>query len=231
MSFWGIVIILLFVIGFVWGIYTFIKESKFSIYKTKYFVKKYERDLVDKVRWIVIQSYVGSIGSHGTYREVRDRELFKYIEREQHQLQIQKIYCIDFSNEEEKTFVCEILENHKQSIIKSFFCDSLNKEKEIYNLTNLEYYMFHLMGFLQANGHIDKFKGENLYHHLQIDGNYKTYKLTDYGVIYYKLYYIVTLFCANNENIKFLFTDSEHTLNGIKKDLENGEIKFWSYRP
>ena len=37
-------------------------------YKERYLPKKYERDLTDKVRWIVIQSLFGFIGNHRTYK-------------------------------------------------------------------------------------------------------------------------------------------------------------------
>jgi hypothetical protein len=79
-------------------------------YETRNFQKKFEHDLLDKVRWIAIKSYMGSIGSHGAYKEVRDRELFEYIESEQYNLKVEKEFCIDFSNEKEKDFICKILD-------------------------------------------------------------------------------------------------------------------------
>ena len=202
-----------------------------GIYKEIYLPKKYERDLVGKVRWIVIQSSMGFIGNHRTYREVRDRELFKYIEKEQHKLNVEKKFCIDFSNEKEKDFICKVLEIHKQSVIESFFYNSLIKDKKFFNLDFFEYYMFSLQVFLKKQLESDNFNDIVLYSYLCKDENYRTYKLTDYGFIYTKLYYITTLFCVSNENMKHLLSNPKRILNSIKENLENREITFWSYRP
>jgi len=218
---------------FLWSLIAIIPFVCIYIYKERYIPYKYERDLTDKVRWIVIQSLFGSIGNHRTYKEVRDRELFKYIEREQHYLKLEKEFCIDFSNEKEKDFICKVLEIHKQSVVQSFFYNSLTKDKKFFNLDFLEYYMYSLQQFLNER-HEEKSDNINkmiLYSYLHKDGSYTTYKLTDYGLIYEKLHYITTFFCVNNKNIEPLFTDSKHTLNGIKQVLEEGEIVFWSYRP
>lgn len=210
--------------------YVFKEVGYKIIYKETYLPKKHARDLVDKVRWIAIQSYMGSIGSHGTCKEVRDRELFEYIENEQNNLNIEKDFCIDFSNEKEKDFVCKILEIHKQNVVESFFRDSLTKDKAFYQLKYLEYYMFSLRGFLENNIH-NEINDIRLLKYHQKDGSYTTYELTDYGFIYQKLYYVATLFCVTNESIEPLFTSSQHTLKGIKQDLESREITFWTYRP
>lgn len=206
-----------------------------GIYKEIYLPKKYENDLVDKVRWIVIKSYNGSIfinDSKESSKEVRDRELFKYIEREQHKLNIEKKYCIDFSNEEEKDFICKILESHKQSVIESFFYKLLTKDKKFFELDFLEYYMFSLQSFLKEKLlKSDNFNDIVLYNHLRADGCYRTYNLTDYGFIYTKLYYITTFFCVNNENTKHLLNNPKRTLNSIRENLQNGEIKLYTYRP
>lgn len=231
MSFLGYLIALLGIgISIAFIIYIFKEVCYKTIYKETYLPKKYERDLCDKVRWIAIKSYMGSIGSHRTIKEVRDRELYEYIEKEQCELNVEKKFCIDFSNEKEKDFVCKILNIHKQNKIESFFYNSLTKDKALYQLNYLEYYMFGLQGFLKENVH-NEFNNILLYKFFRKDGSYTTHKLTDYGVIYQKLYYITTLFCVNNENIKPLFTNSTHTLNGIKENLESGEITFWTYRP
>lgn len=206
-----------------------------GIYKEIYLPKKYERDLVDKVRWITIQSYMGSIfinDSKRSSKEVRDRELYKYIEREQHKLNLEMKFCINFSNEKEKNFICKILESHKQSVIESFFYKLLIKDEKFFNMDFLEYYMFSLQGFLREQFlKSDNFNNIVLYNYLRNDESYRTYKLTDYGIIYKKLYYITTLFCVNNENITTLVINSKRELNSIKENLEHGEITFWSYRP
>lgn len=196
--------------------------------KGKFFSEKYARDLENKVRWIAIQSSVGGIGNHRTYREVRDRDLIDYIEREQRNLKIEDEFCIDFSNEIEKEFVSKILEIHREHIIESYFRDSLKKCNYLYKLNYLEYYMFSLQGFLDdilLNGHKDL----TILKFLHKDGSYTTYKLTDKGIMYQKLIYIVTYYCVKNENIELLFNDSERILDRMKECLENRKITFWRH--
>lgn len=155
-----------------------------GFYKSVYLPKQYARDIENKVRWIVIKSLTE-----------RDEELFEYIEEEQYKLNIEDKFLIDFSNE--KDFVCEILETHRQSVIESFFYDLLKKDKALYNLNSFEYYMWSLCCFLEKNS-----------------------RAKSHDIIYYKLYYIVSLFCANNENVKSLFANHINTLNNIKKNIE-----------
>lgn len=209
----------------VWSIIILFKELYSSIYDINYFQRKFECDLKDKVRWIAIEFFKD--GSSHTL--VRDH-LFEYIEREQRNLCVENNYRIDFSNEKELDMVYEILETHKQNVIHSFVCNSLKKSKEIYKLNNIEHYMFILMKYLHKNKYNDKFNNNIMHEFLQEDDIYRTHKLTDFGVIYHKLYYISTLFCMNNEKTKVLVTDSQFMLDGIKGNIENGEIKFWSHR-
>ena len=138
---------------------------------------------------------------------------------------------LGLSKGKEFDFVCSILDSHKQHIIESLFDGSLKTDKEIYQLNHLEYYMFCLWNFLAKAGRKQEINDISLCEYSQKDGIYTTYKFTDYGVIYQKLYYITTLFCVTNERTKLLFTDPKHTLKGIREDLEKGEISFWSSRP
>ena len=168
--------------------YTLYKECV----KPTYLGKLYTNDIEDKVRWIVIKSFSGTIGNHRTSKTVRDMELFEYIEEEQYRLNVDDKYRIDFSTE--KNRVCEILETHRQMMIESYFFNSLKQDKAQYNLDYLEYYMWSLCCFL----------GNNL-------------AKTDHGITYYKLYYVVSRFCENNKNIKQFFVP---TFNTIKYYLE-----------
>ena len=171
--------VLLAVVLFAWFSYIMYKE----FIKPAYLEKLYAHDVEDKVRWIAIKTITE-----------RDEELFKYIEAEQYKLKVCDKYCIDFSSE--KDVVCEILEAHRQSVIESFFYNSIKKDKALYNLNHFEYYMCSLCGFLANN--------------LKVDST----------IAYYKLYYVVSLYCANNENIKPLFANHLYKLNNIKEHIE-----------
>lgn len=200
--------------------------------------KKYEHDLFDKVRWIAIKVsgvYGGSIfinDSRKTSKEVRDKDLIEYIINEQRNLKIEADYCIDDSDKFEKDFICEVLEAHKNEVIKNLFCDSLIKDKIFFNLDFLEYYMFSLRNFLEKKQlNRDTFNNIVLYDYIRKDGSYRIYELTEHGFIFNKLLFITTLFCATNENIKPHFTNPDKILKDLKKYLDNKEIAFWSYRP
>lgn len=200
--------------------------------------RKYTKDLFDKVRWIAIKvsgTYGGFIfinDSRQTSKEVRDRDLIDYIIREQYNLKIENDYCIDASNKFEKDFICEVLEAHQKVVIENLFCDSLTKDKMFFKLNFLEYYMLSLRNFLEKiQLNRDNFNNIILYDFIRQDGSYRIYELTEHGLIFNKLLFIVTLFCANSENIKPHFTNPDKVLKDLKINLDNKEIAFWSYRP
>lgn len=171
--------------------------------------KLYEHDMENKVRWIAVKSTTG-----------RDEELFEYIMQEQYKLNVEDEFCIDFSSE--KDFVCEILEAHRQRVIESFFYNSLKKEKSIYNLNSVEYYMLSLQGFLEENL-LKEFNGKDMYKCLESGTHKCTYEFTNNATIYVKLYYIVTLFCATNESVKLVF-NVNYKLNNAKTILRNKKM-------
>ena len=221
MNFFGVLMSLVAIGVLIWFVYVICKDVICPIYKETFLKKKYTKDLFNKVSWIIDKS-----------SSIRNDDLVNYIEREQYNLKVENNCCIDFSNESEKSFVCEIIETHKQFISDSFFCDSLTKDKFFYNLDCLEYYMFSLRGFLEKKQlETNKFNDIVLYRFFSKEGSYTTHKLTDDGVLYKKLFYITTLFCVNNEKINPSFTNPKSTLKSIKENLEKKEISFWSYRP
>ena len=186
---------------------------------------------MNKVRWIAIKGCLGTVFIDEKPKDVRDQDLVEYILQEQYKLNVEEEFLLDLSNDKEFDFVCSILDSHKQDVIESFFKGSLKKSKDFCRLDYLEYYMCSLWDFLEEIGLKRKINDISLCKYLQKDGIYTTYKFTDYGIIYQKLYYITTLFCVTNDRIKPLFTDPKHTLKGIRKNLETGETSFWSYRP
>ena len=234
MDFWGILLCLGGIAPLLYFLYILFKEGIYPKHKEK----KYARDLFDKVRWIAIKVsgvYGGSIfinDSRKTSKEVRDKDLIDYIINEQCNFKIDNIHSIDISNKLEKDFVCDILDAHKNDVIENLFLDCLTKNEQFYNLDFLEYYMFSLRNFLEKKQlNRDDFNNIVLYDYIRQDGSYRIYELTDYGIIFQKLFYIVTLFCASNKKVKLLLTNPENTLNSVKKNLEDEEITFWSYRP
>ena len=234
MNFWGVLLCLGGIAPLLYFLYILFREGIYPKHKER----KYARDLFDKVRWIAIKVsgvYGGSIfinDSRKTSKEVRDKDLIEYIIDEQHNFKIDNFYSIDISNKIEKNFVCDILDAHKNEVIENLFLDLLTKDEKFFNLDFLEYYMFSLRNFLEKKQlKRDTFNNIVLYDYIRKEGSYTTYELTDYGIIYQKLLYVVTLFCTNNEKINILLTNPQKTINSVKENLENQEITFWSYRP
>ncbi len=155
---------------------------------------------------------------------LRDKELVSYIIQEQNNMKIPKDYHLDYSNETEKINVDEILELHKNDVIKSYFHDFIKRDKVFCNLNSLEYYMFSLTCFLQQ-----KLKGnDKIYTKREYTDESNYYRmLTDYGIAYYKLYLITTMFCRGNDKIKMLVGGIN--TNVIMEHLKNNKVEFWSY--
>lgn len=181
--------------------------------KERYLANIYKHDLKTKVSWIAT-------------KEHRYDDLDTFIAEAQYELKIEGKSQIDFSTE--KDYICDILEIHKQEVIESYFRDALNTGKNIYRLDSLEYYMWSLWKFLERDLNCSfrlNLLGEDMYNRLPDDGNSTTYVFSQNGAAYLKLYYVVSLFCVNNDNIKHFFTTQIHlTIKKIEKILEDGEV-------
>ena len=180
--------------------------------------KKYARDLSNKVKELA-----------------QDKDLMWHILHEQKILKINDAYRLHASIDEEKQFVNEILETHKKSVIDSFFSDSLKKEKKFYILTFQEYYMYSLYCFLN-NNLLDGINGKrilskDLYKYINSDDEWhKNYALTNYAIIYHKLYIIVCTYCKDNKHLSEL-ADFEHSINCSQDNINEEMIGVWHYRP
>lgn len=164
---------------------------------------------------------------------LRNKELILYILEEQHNLNVPKEFCIDFSNKKEIKNAEEILDLYKNDVIKSYFHGLLTKSKNICKLDSLEYYFYSLYNFIYEE--LDTYKNDQdkIYmNRKHIDDSYSICQLTNYGRTYYKLYLITNIFIENNKKTRKLF---EYINPDLKKHimeyLEKNEVCFWHYRP
>ena len=120
-------------------------------------------------------------------------------------------YILDENNEQEKSYVKEILDIYAKDIIVSYFNGLQYIDKKCYMLNDEEHFMFSLWCFLSQ---LDEHKP--IYTKLR-DKVYSYNSLTDFGRAYYKLYYIATKFCEDNYYTKDFYRDA--TSKHIEKYL------------
>ena len=202
---------LLFIIG--WQLFVHIKKFYLS------------KDMFKKIGWIVIKE--NNMRCYSNNVRLRSKELISYFYEEQRNLNIPDNLQLDYSNEVEKVDAEKILEAHRNHVIKSYFSDDLIKNKNIYSLNSLEYYMYSLHCFLHPEITKHRDNRDKIYSFKSADKPYSHYTLTDYGRTYYKLYLITLMFLEKNEKTQKLFEyiDPKHK-NHIIDDLQNNETSF-----
>ena len=185
----------------------FLRVLKSLFYDELYLPWKYKRDVLNKVRWIVVEGDLWNC----IFYVLKEKYLNCKIENKYFGL-----------NDIEEDFVEEILEEYKNYMMKLFFYGKLAyTEKMYYQLFEREYYFFYLWVFLDVNFR-DYERQRKLKEKVYDKGN-GTHKLTDYSNAYLKLWLIVSLFCENNEKIanKMVYkTDMSDILKGYLKEQE-----------
>ena len=186
------------------------------------------QDMHKKVAWI----YDRRLNIGFNYTHLRDSELYEYIEIHQRELNIPRQYRIEFLNETEKEHLIQILNKHKEQVVRDYFYNENPKSsKDIYELNSLEYYFFSLHCFVYDN--TSSYKDTESYCKKEYisDWQFKC-QLSEYGRVYYKLELITRAYIENNEQVQKLFgyIDKERQ-NHIMETLDKNEVSFLSYRP
>lgn len=231
MNFFGILLSLVGIGCMIYCAYILFKDLIKPLYEEIYLKKKFERDLFNKVRWIALKNFQGFVFINGNPKDVRNQDLIWYILNEQQNLEIDNIHQINISNENEKNFISEILEATKENVKDSLFSNCLKCNKEIFKLGFVEYYFFYLYEFLDRTAfkHHSPFYDRMYHHYKKSDyGEWDIYDLKDFGIAYYKLYFIVSKFCETNEKTKKLI--SSHISKNIKQILVDKAVKCISYQ-
>jgi hypothetical protein len=140
--------------------------------------------------------------------------------------------------DEERNIAKGILEQYQQDLIQRYFSGKLSAAYSPPKLTNAEYFLFTLSEFLQKHECETTFNGNEMYK----TKDYKsygswggplydaTYELTDYAVVYHKMYYIAQMYCLTLrknplDTSEMSFQCAEET----KKVIDTREMKVSRY--
>lgn len=145
-----------------------------------------EKKIKELVSWIEVYDAPYSHCSHG-----HDMPLWMYIHNAQIKLNTQKEHRI--CNEEEWKFVKEIIQEFQNDLMQSYFKGNLGVPKSKYYITKEYYFMYRLERFLEGHLRDHEFLGYDM----ETYNCNSDYSLTEFSVAYYKLYYVVYLFCKN----------------------------------
>ena len=191
-------------------------------------VKEYSklRTLHDLVVWCVTNKM--DVYSHSM-------PLYSYIANAQIKMNVQSEYRISGSNEWD--MVKDILTEFQKELTQDYFSNNLKIVKSKYVIPGEQYFMFALTSFLEGHQCDHDFQGNDMYKDRMSYKRYgdwggpcydATYSLTDFALVYNKLYYVAYLFCKNskifNSNGK-LFQNEKH----IKDILDSKQIKISRY--
>lgn len=186
-----------------------------------------EKKMKKLISWIAINnSPVTSLYGH-------DAPLWTYISDAQYHLKIKKEYCI--LEEQDWKLAKEILEKFQLYAVQLYLRGELKIIKSKYEIWGEHYFMFLLQSYLMKHQCDDKFFGYDM-HKERI--SYKeygrwggalfdaTYALTDFAVVYHKMYYITNIYCKNCKSIiesnMALFIDEKNT----EKILDTRQIEI-----
>jgi hypothetical protein len=162
----------------------------------KFYESHKEKELRKLVSWSVIGDYCPTLNSYSY-----NRELFITIMNTQHKYGIKKKYCITEETEEE--YMREIIEEFQKEMARSYFRGVLKTVKGKYTIREEHYFMLSLFCFLTKHQCDSKFLGYDMhkervsfkdYGNLNFDA---TYTLTDFAIVYHKMYYITRVFYNN----------------------------------
>ena len=140
--------------------------------------------------------------------------------------------------DEERTIAKEILKQYQQDLIQRYFSGKLSLAYSPPKLTSAEYFLFTLSEFLQKHECEKSFNGNEMYKvkDYKSYGSWggalydATYELTDYAVVYHKMYYIAQMYCLTlRKNPLDTETTSYISAEVTKKVIDTREMKVSSY--
>lgn len=145
---------------------------------------------------------------------------------------IDKKYWICEDNE--RDIARKILKVYQKELSQKYFSNQLTNVRYLRNLTDEEYFLVTLAGFLRKYECEKTFNGEEMYSTKSYDGygSWGTplfdavYELTDFAVVYHKMYYIAQSYCWVLDGKPISQTGiAYHELEHMKKVLDTREIE------
>lgn len=167
----------------------------FTIDRTVKYYK--QKKLFELVAWSVIGDYEPLLSR---YSYIND--LIFSIRRAQSGNSISAQYKIV----EDKDFklVREIVEEYQDYITKLYFRKKLNIFKSKYTVSETDYFMAMFHDFLSENSAKSEFLGHDMYSEridyksYEGDGYRAKYAMSDFGILFYKLYYTTYMYCKES---------------------------------
>lgn len=167
----------------------------FAIDRTiKYYRQK---KLFELVSWSAIGDYDSALRRHSRVNDL----VFSIMDA-----QSKDYISFQYSIVEEDDFklVREILEGYQDHITKLYFGNKLCLIKSKHAVSKIDYFMATLHDFLSENCAESRFLGHNMHsERLEFksydgDGYKAKYAMSDFGILYYKLYYITHMYCKES---------------------------------
>ena len=161
----------------------------------------------------------GYIGGHSSPIDV--------INEAQHQLSIAFKYQIGTADMEYAKLIIEL---YRKELNKKFLNNALRHDRYITKMTDTEYFLFTFYSFFHHHACDTSLSGKELLHLKRKEdlGMWGTqryraeYTLTEFGVVFYKLYYVTLLYCETNPSI-----NNENQFCGsdrVKRTLDTQEV-------
>ena len=187
-----------------------------------------EKKLRDLVSWSAIGDYSPSLGRNSYVREL----LFAVLNA-QYNEDIDEKYRI---TEEEKQYVIEIIEDYQRDIMRSYFKGQNIVIKSKYVISGKDYFMLMLYTFLSEHQCDYDFLGHDMHKERVSYKSYgssitagfdATYALTDFSVVFHKMYYIAYMYCRRSDSLRKYIP--EWNENNIKEILDTNQIQLSQY--
>ena len=203
-----------------------------------------ERDLFNKVAWCVTEDsnmyrcnlrlidWLRSVPFYSTKKKPPDC----FLPNSDKLFPIHEKYFIQ--GDEEYNIAKEILKQYQRDLIQKYLSGKLSTDPSIRKLTEAEYFLFTLQEFLEKHECETTFNGNEMYKikDYKSHGNWggplfdATYELTDYAVVYHKIYYITEMYCLtlrenslDTNSLSFIKTEE------TKKVIDTREMKVSRY--
>lgn len=187
-------------------------------------VKYYrQKKLFELVSWSVVGDYEPLLSCYSYINEL----IFE-IQRAQQSSLIETKYKI--VEDEDFKMVREIVEEYQKYITRLYFRDKLRLTKSKYVISKTDYFMASLHDFLSEHSVESEFMGHDMYSkrkdYKSFEGSgYKaTYIMSDFGILYYKLYYITHMHCK--QSLVYQNNVKDWAEKNIKEVLDKNEIKI-----
>ena len=163
-----------------------------------------ERKLRELVSWSAIGDYSPALGRYSY-----DRELIITVLNAQYRDSIDPKCRI--TEEADKQYLCEIIEEYQKYITRSYFKGHLKLLNSKYVMRGEDYFMFKLYVFLSDHQCDYEFLGHNMHKERVAYKSYgstfsagydATYSLTEFSTVFHKMHYITYMYCKGDERLK-----------------------------